>query len=576
MTFGACILIMDAHETDYINDRLGAPSGMEINMNNSGTMIQNPILPGFNPDPSMIRAGDDYFLVTSTFEWFPAIPLYHSKDLVHWRLARNLLEQKRYLDLTGVPPSKGVWAPALSYCEKQKRFYLVYSNVHAKNNATFDVDNYLIWTDDVYGEWQGPVYLNSSGFDPSIFHDDDGRKWMINKDRDFRPGNEDNRSIVIQEIDVENIKLTGSPTHISYGATRRGFVEGAHIYKRGGYYYLMAAEGGTGYGHCVTLSRSVSVTGPYEPCPHNPVITSAPADFSASEENPFMMPELYNPDLILQKSGHGSLVETQNGEWYIAHLCGRPVMPQKACILGRETAIQRVEWTQDGWLRMADGSNLAKDKTPAPKLPSHPFPEESSIETFADGLSPHFITVRNEITPDWAEVRGGGLYIRGQESLMSNYNVGLIARRLTAFNARVTAKLDFVPEHYHHLAGITCYYDSGSHYCAYKTWDEKRGTVLTWYKFFGGRMTGYLDMTNIPANAPVWLRAEIDGCAMRFLYSLDGESFLPLGPAHDMTILSDEAESPGLFTGTFIGMFAQDSHTREKWAKFQSFEYMVI
>ena len=239
-------------------------------------MIQNPILRGFNPDPSIIRVGDDYYIAVSSFEWFPGVPIYHSRDLMHWQLIGHALKTKEYLDLTGEEPSKGVWAPALSYNESEKRFYLIYSNVHCQNPWFFDVDNYLIWTDDIKkGEWSKPVYLNSSGFDPSLFHDDDGRKWLINKDRDFRPGRMDDRSIIVQEYDSERNTLIGQPTVISRGATKRGFVEGAHIYKHNGMYYLITAEGGTGYGHCVAVSRSKSVTGPYEPDPQNPVITSA-------------------------------------------------------------------------------------------------------------------------------------------------------------------------------------------------------------------------------------------------------------------------------------------------------------
>ena len=175
-------------------------------------LIQNPILPGFNPDPSIVRAGDDYYIVVSSFEWFPGIPIYHSRDLVHWRLLGHALKSREYLDLTGEEPSKGVWAPALSYNEAEKRFYLVYSNVYCQNSWFFDVDNFIIWTDDIEkGEWSKPVYLNSSGFDPSLFHDDDGKKWLINKDRDFRPDKAANRSIVIQELDPENYTLKGQP-----------------------------------------------------------------------------------------------------------------------------------------------------------------------------------------------------------------------------------------------------------------------------------------------------------------------------------------------------------------------------
>ena len=216
-------------------------------------MIQNPILPGFNPDPSIIRVKDDYYVVTSSFEWLPGLALYHSKDLVHWHQVANLLKNKKQIDMTGEKPSRGVWAPALDYDEKSGRFYLVYSNVHSQTKSFFDVDNFLMWTDDILGEWSDPIYLNSSGFDPSPFIDDDGSFWLVNKDRDFRPQNIDKRAIVLQRYDFDKRSLVGDPVVISRGVTERRFVEGAHLFKKDGFYYLIAAEGGTGYGHAVTL-----------------------------------------------------------------------------------------------------------------------------------------------------------------------------------------------------------------------------------------------------------------------------------------------------------------------------------
>lgn len=540
-------------------------------------MIQNPILPGFNPDPSIIRVGDDYYLVTSSFEWFPGVPLYHSRDLSHWKLVDYLLKSKEFVDLIGVKPSRGVWAPGLSYCAEEKRFYLMFSNVHNQNQSMFDVDNYMIWTDDIRGEWSKPIYLNSSGFDPSLFHDDDGRKWVINKDRDFRPANVDRRAIVIQELDFESKKLIGSPITISRGSTQRRFVEGAHIFKRDGWYYLITAEGGTGYGHCVAISRSRSVTGPYESSPFNPVLTSTAEDFVGTEKVPFMMPELYNPNTELQKAGHGSIVETQTGEWYMAHLCGRPVMPQKRCILGRETALQKMAWTDDGWIRMADGSNLAKVCTPEPSLPSCVCEADNFLCDFdSPTLDLNFCTPRNEITSDWADLstHKGFLRLRGRESLTSNYFVSVLARRLTAFRARATTLLYFKPEHYHHLAGITCYYDSESHFCAYKTYDEvQKREILSAYAFIGGEMRDLNVSIPVPADIPIYLRAEINVEKLNFYYSLDGKTYLPLGPELDMTVLSDEASTCGRFTGSFVGMFAQDTHTKSKWAEFDWFRY---
>ena len=544
-------------------------------------MIQNPVLPGFNPDPSMLRVGDDYYIATSSFEWFPGVPLYHSRDLVNWRLVRNLLETKESLDLTGVLPSKGIWAPGLSYCEEEKRFYLVYSIVHTQNKWMFDVDNFLIWTltEDVEGEWSKPLYLNSSGFDPYLFNDDDGRKWLVNKDRDFRPANIDERPIVIQEFDSKKGELIGTPVNISMGFTERSFTEGANIYKKDGWYYLFLSEGGTGYAHGITMGRSRSVTGPYEACPHNPIITSAPGEIKATEKEPFMLHKYYNPATKIQKSGHGSLVETQDGKWYMSHLCGRPVMPQLRCVLGRETSIQEVEWTEDGWLRMANNAPYALDEVPAPSLPSHPFPPVPTRHDFENGVLPaEFCTVRNEILPSWADLMPGkkGLKMRGRETLTSTFDISLLARRLTSFKTQSTTLLRFDPSHYHHMAGIACYYDMASHYYAFKTYDEKKDcAILSVYGYFEGQMREYNVAVEVPMEAPVYLRAKTDSADLQFFYSLDDKTYEPLGPVLDVTELSDEAVSPGLFTGAFVGMFVQDTHTKKKWAQFDYFEYLT-
>ncbi len=541
-------------------------------------MIHNPVLPGFNPDPSIIRVGDDYFMLTSSFEWFPSIPVYYSKDLVHWKLIDHVLKTKQHIDLTCLPPSKGVWAPCLSHCEAEKRFYVLYSIVYNSNHLQFDVDNFLISSDSIHGPWSEPVYINSSGFDASLFHDEDGRKWVVNQERDFRPGHETKRPIIVQEYNPERKKLTGSPIRLTYGATERGFTEAPHLYKRNGWYYLMTAEGGTGYGHCVCLLRSKHVEGTYEKSPYNPVITSCTQEFTMCPDTSYMMLDLYNPEAVLQKSGHGSLVETQNGEWYIAHLCGRPIMPKKRCVLGRETAIQQVEWTDDGWLRMTDGTNIAKEKTPAPMLPVHVFPkEEPRCDFDNNSFDLHFCTPRNTITSDWADLsaRSGYLRLRGRESLTSNHHPSLIARRLTSFNATVTTLLEFSADCYQHLAGLTCYYETSNFYSIYKTYSEELAkNIVTVCGLENGK---YIQGNNASAvvdkNAPVYLRAEIRKHILQFYYSKNGEVYHKLGPVFDITTLSDEASDFGKFTGTFVGMFAQDSHTREKFADFDYFEY---
>ena len=260
---------------------------------------QNPVLRGFHPDPCLIRVEDDYYLATSTFQSFGGVQLYHSKDLVHWESLPSPLSRVSQLDLRGAPNSGGVWAPCLSYSDGT--FYLIYTSVRNFHGIYKDTPNYLVTTTDIRGEWSEPIYLNSSGFDPSLFHDDDGRKYLVNMRWDHRSENHAFEGIVIQEYSPEAKKLIGKAVNI-YKGTGFGATEAPHLYKKDGYYYLMVAEGGTMYHHGVQLARSRSLYGPYE-SDTQPVIATRDC-----------------PEPILQRTGHGSYIDTPNGAGTVAKM----------------------------------------------------------------------------------------------------------------------------------------------------------------------------------------------------------------------------------------------------------------
>jgi xylan 1,4-beta-xylosidase len=309
------------------------------------SMIRNPILKGFNPDPSILRVGDDYYIATSTFEWYPGVQIHHSRDLVNWRLLTRPLRRPSQLNMLGDADSCGVWAPCLSHDGKQ--FYLIYTDVKrygrtsvggAAGASLRDFHNYMVTCDTIDGDWSDPVYMNSSGFDPSLFHDDDGRKWFVNMLWDHRPGQNRFAGIVAQEYSPREHKLNGERVNIFKG-TPLGLTEAPHLYKRGGYYYLITAEGGTAWNHAVTLCRSKNLMGPYELHP-----------------DAYILSARNRPDASLQRTGHADLVETQSGDTYMAYLCGRPLKNRGRCTLGRETAIQKMQWSTDGWLYTLDRS----------------------------------------------------------------------------------------------------------------------------------------------------------------------------------------------------------------------------
>ena len=344
-------------------------------------MIKNPIFKGFNPDPCICRKGDDYYIAVSTFEWMPGIPIYHSKDMKNWELYTHVLTDEQ-VDLKKLPSAKGIWAPCLTYCEEEDLFYVVYGVMNSMNARYFDVDNYLVTAKDIRGPWSEPVYLHSAGFDASILHDDDGRKWIVSLEWETREGYEKPGVICLVEYSPKEKAVVGYPKRIWRGGTDRGCIEAPHLTKRNGYYYIMCAEGGTGYNHCVTMGRSKNVWGPYEGDPKNPIVTSVPGESNERHDPDHLKPKYFNPDSVLQKSGHGSYVETSLGEVYLVHLCSRPFAPELRCTLGRETAIQKMEWTEDGWLRMADGDNLAKEYVEESKLPEYPVPQIPDFDDF--------------------------------------------------------------------------------------------------------------------------------------------------------------------------------------------------
>ncbi len=533
-------------------------------------MIRNPILKGFNPDPSILRVGDDYYIATSTFEWYPGVQIHHSRDLVNWRLLTRPLRRASQLDMRGDPDSCGIWAPCLTYADGL--FHLIYTDVKRYGRTSVggaggvslrDFHNYLVTCPTIDGEWSDPIYLNSSGFDPSLFHDDDGRKYLVNMLWDYRPGQNRFAGIVLQEYSVKERKLVGTRTNIFTG-TPIGFTEAPHLYQRDGWYYLITAEGGTMWGHAVTMARSRHLAGPYELHPDTYILTSR-----------------HRPDVALQRAGHADIVETKAGETYMVYLCGRPLRNRGCCTLGRETAIQPMVWGQDGWLRTTNGQGLAESEAVAPALPPHPWPATPARSDFN---SPQLPIDFQWLRSPWPEelfsltARPGQLRLYGHETMGSLFRQALVARRQQAHHCSVTTVVEFEPQHFQQLAGLMCYYNSSKYHYFYISHDETAGKHLRVMSSLPNHVTA--DATTAPIPIPggkaVELRAEIDQERLLFAYRLAGEknwNWLPL--QFDASILSDEASAPGQpnFTGAFVGMACQDFSGMRHPADFDWFDY---
>lgn len=525
---------------------------------------QNPFLPGFHPDPSVCRVGDDYYVATSTFEWYPGVLIYRSKDLCDWQLVARPLDRADLLDLRGVPDSCGVWAPCLTHADG--KFWLCYTVTRRFDGNFKDTPNFVTTCETIDGEWSAPTYLNASGFDPSLFHDDDGKKWLLNMIWDHR----DNRSffhgIAMQEFDASEGTLIGERELIFEGS-ELGYTEGPHLYRFGEYYYLITAEGGTGYDHAVTLARSRYLKGPYEVDPEGPITTAS-----------------HDPQWPLQRAGHGDLVQTVTGDMYLVHLCSRPLDGQRLSPLGRESAIRQMRWTEDGWLRPANG-----DQRPAIERPGRtgwsdaPVVQKDDFD--ATTLDPVFQWLRTPDHSRWCSLsdRRGYLRLYGQESPGSLFEQSLIARRQQHHHFEVETDVEFEPQHFQQLAGLICYYNASKFHYLYISNDNSTGKHL-------GVMSCNADAAltvnypipdgSIPLDAdrPVRLHAKASGTQLRFAWCYPDTPWQWLAPTLDLQCLTDEAgKGEGAqFTGNFVGIACHDVAGTRLHADFDYFYYASL
>ncbi|KAI0159249.1 beta-xylosidase [Pestalotiopsis sp. NC0098] len=532
--------------------------------------VLNPILPGFNPDPSILRVGDDYYIATSTFEWYPGVQIHHSKDLANWDLVIRPLSRKSQLDMRGDPDSCGVWAPCLTH--DGDRFWLVYTDVKRKDGSFKDTHNYIVHAPAIEGPWSDPVHVNSSGFDPSLFHDEDGRKWFVNMLWDHRRRPRAFAGIVLQEFDPSQGKLVGSKKNIFLG-TDLDLVEGPHLYKRNGWYYLLTAEGGTGYDHACTLARSRDIWGPYETHPQKHILTSKDQPWAA-----------------IQRAGHGDIVETPEGKTYLVHLSGRPITQARRCVLGRETAIQEAYWGDDEWLYVKGG--------PVPSLRVE-LPGErdeaaywaSRHYTFGDGLHKDFQWLRTPEpdrifrTEEMSEGDGGKLVLIGRESIGSWFEQALVARRQTHFSYDAETAVDFAPTDERQFAGLTAYYCRYNFFYLTVTADAAgrrelliQSSEASWPD--GNLATPFAEPVGLPDRGKVRLALKIRGRELQFYYALEGEGELKkVGPVFDASLISDECgghKEHGSFTGAFVGVACSDLNGTAAEASFEYFTYTPV
>ncbi|WP_294834257.1 family 43 glycosylhydrolase [uncultured Gilliamella sp.] len=542
--------------------------------------IKNPVIPGMSPDPSIIRVNDTYYIASSTFHWNPIIQIFQSKDLANWQLIDYVFKHGE-VNLSGTNTPAGVWAPHLSYDSINKKFWLIYSHMKNMAGREFNADTYAICAEDIKGPWSAPIYLTSIGFDPALFHDDDGKHYLTILEWETRQGYQAPGHIVIAQVDLAEGKLV-SPWHrLTQGFTTRGCAEAPQIYKRLNNYYLIIAAGGTGYAHGIEIGRAKDIYGPYQPHPSGePIVTSSPNHLFSLGDPDAGHFEMFNPNSLMQKAGHGSLVESQNGDWYIAHLMSRPIKDTLLNPLGRETSIQKMQWTDNGWLVMADGSNLAKMEFDS-NLPLEDEISHDVIDEFDHGYQLAFMTPYQHQSSQWVNTheRHSHLRIYGRNSLFSQVTPSIMATRATSFDYYVQTKVEFHPEHYSQTAGVGLYYDSNNWLYLHLTYSEHFKTpVLTLLQAKLGTRIEYVNHRIAIPNGVVELKLSYQHGKVALLYRLD-DAWMPIMQALDVLYLSDEGVNGepgeiGGFTGLFNFIAAVDSYQHQSYADFDY--YYVI
>lgn len=422
----------------------------EISYRATGTIepapgdYRNPVLPGFHPDPSIAKVGKDFYLVTSTFAWWPGLPVFHSTDLVHWKLIGNAIDRPREVDFSGLNVvTDGLYAPAISY--RAGTFYIF-------NTCARCGGNFYVTAKDPAGPWSKPIWLGFEGIDPSLFVDDDGRGWLVNNGAPpEKPRYEGHRAIWIQQFDFATGELVGPRKVLVDGGVHPEdnpiWAEGPHIYKANGWYYLMVAEGGTAENHSETIYRSRNVDGPYEPGAVNPILTQR--DLPKDRPN------------RVEATGHADLVHLDNGNWWGIFLATRPFADQLT-LLGRETWLLPVHW-RDGWpLFLAPGKPVPIEVKKPDLPPSKGTDWSHWTERFDEPALPaEWLRVRGGGPVQWFALghrNNGGLeLVAGRDPAGSKGYPSFLGRRLRHPSAVVTAKLSFTPEHSGDFAGLMAF-----------------------------------------------------------------------------------------------------------------------
>jgi len=505
---------------------------------------RNPIIPGFHPDPSLVRVGEDYYLVTSTFEFFPGVPVHHSRDLVHWELIGNVLTRDSQLPLAGVRPSGGIFAPTIRYHDGT--YYMITTNVTGGGN-------FFVTATDPAGPWSEPVWIREQGgIDSSLFFDEGGTVYLTSTGG--APGTSGPSGIYQSTIDLETGKLLSPPRHIWTGTGGR-YPEGPHLYRIGGRYYLMISEGGTEYGHMVTIARSDSPWGPFEPCPRNPILT---------HRNTRM-------DVPLQGTGHAELFEDHEGRWWMVFLGFRPVGGGYWHHLGRETNLAPVTWSDDGWPIVGGGEPIPLD-VKVEGLPAHPFPAAPVRDDFDRPLGPEWNYLRNPARESYETgEHSGWLSLHGTATTLGeNASPTFVGRRQQHLTCRIATRLDFSPAREGEEAGLVMYRHPEHRYeIGVRVEDGARRVFVR--QTVGPSLSVVTASEAVPGDGPLVLQVDAQPAEYSFSWGTAEANLHPLGTAPTRFLSTEVA---GGFVGTYAGLYATGNGAPARsTARFDWFDY---
>ncbi|MEI2394728.1 MULTISPECIES: glycoside hydrolase family 43 protein [Paenibacillus] len=480
----------------------------------------NPVIPGFHPDPSICRVGEDYYLVSSSFHYFPGVPIFHSRDLIHWQQIGHCLDRKEQINLARIPSSYGIFAPTLRHIKGY--FYMITTNVRRIEGG-----NFYVRALKPSGPWSEPVWLDWPGIDPSLFCDEDGKVYITGTN-DFE-GEE--AGIYQAEIDLESGRLL-STRRLIWKGTGGKSPEGPHLYVIQGEYYLMISEGGTEYGHMVTIARSSQPYGPFEADPENPILSHRSLSCS------------------VQATGHADLVQAHDGSWWAVCLGIRTVSRKHH--LGRETFLAPVQWSEEGWPVIGTKGSIDLQMA-APAFMSAESAIPVTREHFSEQkLSDNWNFIRNPYSADWSLTeRPGWLTLRGSRLTLDDPDSpAFVGRRQQHMECTVSSLIEFDPALEGDEAGLTVIMDERFHYEIALAFKNGRKVVLL------RRRLGTL--SNIEAEVEytsqsIILEVEADPKLYTFAFYVPNGERIILGQG-ECGLLSSEVA--GGFTGVYFGLYA--------------------